>query len=767
MKTLKKAAVALSVQAALLASLSIQAEEAEQQVDESKLEKITVTALKRTQSIQDVPVSIATMSGEKFENMFSSGDDILSLATRVPGLYAESSNGRVAPRFYMRGLGNTDFDLAASQPVSVIMDEVVMENVVLKSFPLFDIDQVEVIRGPQGTLFGRNTTAGILKFTSRKPTEDFEAYVKAGAGSYGLINLEGAIGGALSDDLSARLSLLNQSKDDWIDNGYTNEKDVMVGHEDKAVRLQLAYKPSEELDVLFQYHARDYEGTSSIFRANVLTTGSNDLNGNYDRETVWYDDGDDNPQEYENSGWSLNVNYDLGAITLTSITAMETAEGRSKGDIDGGVRQADDGSITVPAGLTSASYEDFGPQISFPGFIPFAAVTEDRMNDLEQFTQEIRFASNETMPLSWQAGVFFFDSSFSVTSIDGFFGATEVFHENTTWAVFGQSTYQVNDKLSVIGGLRYTYDEKSLSVGKQNENGFALVIGVASIQDYEDVNVDDGQLSWEGMANYRLTDDMSVYGRISNGFRAQSIQGRDIAFEGAPSVADAETIMSYEAGFKSDLFDRTVRLNGAIFHYTIDDIQLTAVGGEGNRVGLRNAGKGVGQGFEIDTEIRVNENLLLTAGFSYNKTELEDKDLLIPTCGSGQCTPKDPIDPVTKAAYVDGNPFPNAPETIFTATGRYSMPMGDDGEMYVYSDYAYQGETNLFIYETEEYVTDGQFELGLRVGYVNFDMDYEVALFGRNITDEDNLKAGIDFNNNTGVVNEPAVWGIEFKKNFY
>jgi iron complex outermembrane receptor protein len=749
MNTIKKATLALSIQAAILASTAVYAEEAE--VDDSKLEKITVTALKRTQSIQDVPVSIATLSGEKFENIFSGGDDILSLATRVPGLYAESSNGRVAPRFYMRGLGNTDFDLAASQPVSIIMDEVVMENVVLKSFPLFDVDQVEVIRGPQGSLFGRNTTAGIIKFTSRKPTDDFEAYVKAGAGSYGLMNLEGAVGGGITDELSARLSVLSQSKDDWIKNAHTGEADAMGGHEDNAMRLQVAYNPTNELDILFNYHTRSLEGTSSIFRANIFDTGSNKLNDNYTRDEVWYDSGDNNPQEYDNSGWSVNLNYDLGNITLTSITAMETAEGRSLGDIDGGVIITDSTGATVE---------------TKPGFIPFGAVTEDRLNDLEQFTQEVRFSSNETMPLSWQAGFFYFDSSFSVTSIDGFFGATEVFHENTTWAVFGQSTYQVNDQLSVIGGLRYTEDEKSLSVGKQNEDGFALVIGVASLQDYDDVNVDDGQWSWEGMLNYKLSDDMSVYARLSNGFRAQSIQGRDIAFEGYPSTAEAETIMSMEAGFKSDLLDNTLRLNGAVFHYTIDDIQLTAVGGNGNNVGLTNAGEGQGSGFELDAEFRATEDLTLTAGFSYNKTELLDKTLEISPCGSGACTVLDEIGP-QGGALVNGNPFPNAPETIFTATARYSLPMGDDGEMFFYGDYAYQGATNLFIYEAEEFKTDGQFELGLRVGYIHYDYDFEVALFGRNITDEDNVKAAIDFNNNTGVVNEPTMWGIEFKKNFY
>ena len=176
-----------------------------------------------------MPISIATLNGERFASLFSGGDDILALATRVPGLYAESSNGRVAPRFYMRGLGNTDFDLAASQPVSIVMDNVVMENVVLKSFPLFDIDQVEVIRGPQGTLFGRNTTAGIVKFDSVKPTDSFDAYFKLGMGSFGTQNAEAAIGGGLTDNVAARLSVFSQTRDDYIDNAFSGQNDAFGG----------------------------------------------------------------------------------------------------------------------------------------------------------------------------------------------------------------------------------------------------------------------------------------------------------------------------------------------------------------------------------------------------------------------------------------------------------------------------------------------------------------------------------------------------------
>ncbi|MGQ8363819.1 TonB-dependent receptor [Glaciecola sp. 1036] len=752
MKVFTYKAIAACV--AMACSSAVLAQESETPATEEGLERIVVTAQKRVESIQDVPISIATMSNDELSTVLAAGDDVLAIALKVPGLYAETSNGRVAPRFYIRGLGNTDFDLAASQPVSIVMDDVVMENVVLKSFPLFDVQQVEVIRGPQGTLFGRNTTAGIVKFDSVKPTEDFDAYVKAGFGTYSTKNIEAAIGGGLTDEISARLSVLSQHRDHYINN--LNDPDngpTMGGFQENAWRAQLLYTPSDELSILANLHGRDLNGTASIFRANVFTNGSNDLNDNFDRDAVYYDANlngngfDNNPQEYEGFGGSLKIDYDFGDVTLTSITAFEEAEGLSLGDIDGGVGSG---------------------ETSFPGFIPFTAVTQDNLNDLEQFTQEIRFASDTQDAMSWQVGAFFFDSSFSVTSIDGFYGATTVFHDNKSWAIFGQSSYELTEDFTLTGGIRYTYDEKSLSVGDQNVDGFAVVIGAATIQDYEPVDVDDGQVSFELSAHYDLSDNMALFARYSNGFRAQSIQGRDIAFEGLPSVAEAETINSVEAGIKADLLDNKLRVNAAVFAYRIDDIQLSAIGGQSNGNALLNADKGQAFGFEIDAKYLVTENLVLTAGFSLTDTELKDANLLVAPCGSN-CTVLDPIvtnDNGTFAA-VDGNPFPQAPETTFNFTARYSYPVSDDAELFAYTDWAFQGDTNLFLYDSVEYSSDDNYEGGLRVGYQNYAKGITVAIFGRNITDEENVKGAIDFNNLTGITNEPRIWGVEFKAEFY
>ncbi|WP_163931178.1 TonB-dependent receptor [Paraferrimonas sp. SM1919] len=704
------------------------AEEAETKAKD-KLEVIEVTATRRVQNINDVPVSIAAISEERFANLMAGGGDILTLALQVPGLYAESSNGRVAPRFYIRGLGNTDFDLAASQPVSVIMDDVVMENVILKSFPLFDVQQVEVLRGPQGTLFGRNTTAGIVKFDTVKPTQDLDGYLKLGAGSYGSQIIEGAVGGGLTDAVSVRLSVKDDRRDDWVSNGYTGEENVMGGHVDTAVRAQIQADITDSWDVGFSYQQRELDGTSTLFRANVLTAGSNKLNENYKRDEVYYDAPMPNYQKYDSQGYTLRSNLDLDIATLSYIGSLQKAEGGGYGDIDGGY---------------GASYL---PEMG-PGFIPFDSQTADGAI-VEQMTHELRLASNNVAGYSWQTGVYWFDGELQVETNPFFVDPSTVKHENKTWALFGQGTYDVNDELTLTGGVRYTKDEKSLKILA------APIMG-------DDVATDDGKVSWEAAANYAMDDNWNLFTRLATGFRAPTIQGRDVAFFGVPSVAKSETVTSFEVGTKGDLLDDTLRLNTAVFAYQVDDMQFTAVGGSDNLVQLLNADKGQAYGVEMDLEWVATENLLFTAGFSYTKTEIQDNNLKVGVCA--QCTVTDPLQ--DGYALVDGNPFPQAPDLTANFTARWSKEVGN-GEVYAFTDWSYQGETNLFIYESVEYNTNGQFEGGIRLGYNNFEHDIDFSFYGRNITNEHNIKGGIDFNNNTAFVNEPRIIGLEVTKRFY
>ncbi|NVJ96868.1 MAG: TonB-dependent receptor [Alphaproteobacteria bacterium] len=692
------------------------------------LEEIVVTAQKREQSLRDVPISISAIGGEKLNNFAAGGEDIRLLSSRVPGLNAESSNGRVAPRFYLRGLGNTDFDLAASQPVSIVVDEVVQENVILKSFPLFDIERVEVLRGPQGTLFGRNTPAGIIKFETRKPTQEPEGYVNASYGTYGTGSMEFAHGGGMSDSLSGRLSLLYTKRDDYIDNEYLGENNALGGFEEIAGRAQLLFEPTDTFSALANFHFRSLEGTSSIFRANILSTGSNDLNGNFDRDEVYFGDDHGNPQEYDSWGASLKMVKDFSnEMTLTSITAYETTNGSSLGDIDGG--NPDNG----------------------PGFIPFQSSTQDGIEDLDQWTQEIRLSQQATDELFYQVGFFYFEGDFTIRTTPFFVEDTLVTHVNRTWAFFGQLAYDITPDTTVTGGIRYTDDDKELDA--------TFAVGNAFLETDISRKAFGERVSWDLAINHVLNDDVSIYARAASGFRAPTIQGRDIAFFGAPSKAKEETIMSYEAGFKATLAENRLRWNGAFFYYDISDLQVTAVGGATNSVRLESVEEVIGWGFETDIEWLVTENFSLTAGLGYANTQINDTGLRVPTCGSGQCTPLDPLDD-DGFALVDGNPLPQAPDWTINFVADYHK-MTENGEIFALIDFALQGDTNLLLYDAAEFSTSGTFELGARIGYrFGDDMQHEVAVFGRNITNEANLKGVIDFNNNTGFVNEPRVVGL-------
>ncbi len=695
-----------------------------------EIEEIIVTAQRREQAIEEVPLSVSVLRGDRLTALFEGGEDVRALATRLPSLYAESSNGRLAPRFYMRGLGNTDFDLAASQQVSVLFDEIVQENVILKSFPLFDLDRVEVLRGPQGSLFGRNTPAGIVKFDTHKPTEDFNMYGLATVGSLGTLNLEGAIGGALNDNgtLMGRFSILSQNREDWIDNTFTGVNDALGGFNELAWRAQLLAEPSDNLSILLSIHGRDYDGTASIFRANVLDTNSSDLNSNYDRDVVGFDEGDNNPQEAEAYGGLLRLELDFeNGVTLTSITGIETVENRSQGDIDG------------------------GNMITGPGFIPFPAHTADGITDLGQFTQELRFSGENADGMFWQTGLFYFSSDFTVDTNPFFVAPSQVQHTNDAWAIFGQASLPLNDKFTLTAGIRYTDDKKEA-------RAFNAPLPVPEAQVKGEQTSFDVSLMWD------VSESVNLYGRVANGFRAPSIQGRDVAFFGGMSTANAETILSVEGGFKINAANNRVLINGAIFHYTIDDMQLTAIGGAANFVQLLNAEKGTGTGMDLDASFVITDNFVVTAGLSFVETEIKDDTISVPTCPFGGCSPLDPPDG-NGNVFINGNSFPGAPDSTFNFTARYGVPT-DSGEIFIFTDWARQGRTNFFLYDSAEFLSDGNFEGGVRAGYIHGANEWEIAVFGRNITDEENLKGAIDFNNNTGFDNEPRIWGVTFRKNW-
>jgi len=730
---------------ALLLAAPAMAQSADGSEQAVGVDEIVVTAQRRSENIRDVPFAVTAMNPETLTAISAGGADILSLSGRVPSLQVESSNGRYAPRFYIRGLGNVDFDFTASQPVSVVMDEIVLESVYLKGFPLFDVKQLEVLRGPQGTLFGRNTPAGVIKIDTTKPGQDFAGYGSLTYGNYGSSRAEGGVTMPLTDTLSVRVAGLWNHRDDYINNAFdapfakTDGKDL-GNFDDIAGRVHVAWTPTDRLSTLLTLQARDYEGTGTMNRANVLTKGSNELNDRFDRDTVYYDGGRNNFQKQKTTSQSLQVAYDFGPATLTGVVGAYQGSSQGDGDIDGGV-------LNDPVNS---------------GAIPFRSESGTLSSDLKQNTYELRLASNGDSRLGWQVGAFYWDERINLVSgtFDGVGGliptkATDITQKSDSWSLFGQANYQLTDAFKVTGGVRYTDDSRDYQ-GR-------VVIGTPANAQGQ-VSVGDEQVSWDVSALYEVNDSLNLFARVASGYRGPSIQGRNLP---VLTTADSETVMSYEAGLKSRLWDGRARLNATAYLYEVSDMQFTAIGGADNSNRLINADKGEGYGVEIDGDVYLGAGFSLAAGFAWNHTEIQDSNLLVAVCGAN-CTVTDPIVMVGTArrANVDGNPFPQAPEYTANLTLSYVRPIGDDQELFASTDWVVQKDFNLFLYESVEFMQDTAFEGGLRAGWRDLNRGLEAAAYVRNITDEANVIGAIDFNNLTAFVNEPRMYGVELSKRF-
>ncbi|WP_121903778.1 TonB-dependent receptor [Sphingomonas sp. PP-CE-3A-406] len=735
----------------------------EQAAPADGLGDIVVTAERRSENLQKVPLSVGVASGDALRAYTAGGDDtLLALSGRVPGLYVESTTGRIFPRFYIRGLGNIDFYLGASQPVTIIQDDVILEHVVLKSNPVFDVRQVEVLRGPQGSLFGRNTTAGIIKFDTNKPTNDFDSRASASVGSYNSVSLDAGVGGPLIKDLLAiRLSTLIQHRENYVDNRFagvsadntaTPRKDAMGGFDDRNVRVQLALTPGDRFTLDLSGHARWYDGTSTLFHRGALKKGSNDVSAE-PRNVVSYDEGNDNPQSYNTYGGSARATYDFGPAALTSITAYETTSGFSRGDTDGGA------GANFPVGGVA---NGFGQ-------------SQGQIRDLDQWSQEVRLAGTPGGRFNWQVGGLYFDTR-DITDFyqRGFFLTTAArnpnnwvrLHDvNTSWAGFGQVSYELVDKLTLTVGGRVTEDKKRTQLLKTADQAD----GSVTYRGRRDVTLKATKPSWDASLLYQASADVSVYTRVAEGFRGPTIQGRSAVFNSDFTTAKSETILSWEGGVKSRLLNNTLSLNATVFAYRVKDIQLNGNDVNGNGV-LFNADKADAYGMEAEANWKPVPNLTLGAGLSLLHSKIRDKNVYAQVCilnGVVVCTVEDPTIKVgaNTFAQINGNPLPNAPEYNVDLNARYDQPLGNGGRAFIAGDFNIQGYTQFVLYKTKEFTANGNFEGGLKIGYAAPDDAYELAVFARNITGEKNLKGVIE-NYMAAVFNEPRIIGVSLSGKF-
>jgi iron complex outermembrane receptor protein len=721
--------------------------------DETVLEEITVTAQKRSESLQDVPISIATVSPAQLTELSVAGEDIRVLSGRIPNLNVESTYGRVFPRFYVRGLGNDDFTLNAQSPVEMYYDDVVLENVVLKGMPAFDLEGIQVLRGPQGTLWGKNATGGAIILTSRKPTQDTEAYASASLGNFNAVNSEAAIGGSLVEGtLAGRVSVLYEKRDGWVHNVVTGG--YLDGYDDTAWRAQLSWTPGGAFTALAQVHGRSLNGNSTLFIGDPKDPAN--VGSPYTwclcKNNIAIPNDHNADQQVHQQGASLRMTYDLASAVLTSLTGYETGGLSTVGEVDGSPRGQD----------INASY----------------------VHGLHQITEELRLASPDNAQVTWQAGLFYFDEvlHFDNTTVnDSFqdaqgnpgFGAYQSVAQNSkSYAGFAQARWPLLDRLHLTTGARYTRDKVDLfndtavytpkatdiyAVPNFVTDPFyapAQMHGPDSfysfIPRFSSMGGSWGKATWDVSLDYTVNDQVNTYARVARGYHGGEIAS--FAIFSPLAQAGPETVTSYELGVKTLTSDRRLRFNAAAFYWDYRGKQTTAYHSENGQevISLFNARGGIGYGGEWDLDYQILRSLRLSVNGGYTKTKILDTSIQDPRAPANVPTP----------LSLDGQPFTFAPVWTGTVSGEWTHAM-PRGEGFISSAWTYRGSEVFQVqaFVQPQYSTGGYWEGSGRAGW-RFD-NAEIAAWIRNATNSVGRTSALNVGGYAVVFNGPRTYGIE------
>jgi iron complex outermembrane receptor protein len=564
---------------------------------------IVVTAQRRDTRLQDTPIAVSAFSEDTLaERQVARTQD---LAASVPSLYINNiSAGPSALTVMLRGAAEQVGGLATSEsPVGIYLDDVYLARLSGANMELADVERIEVLRGPQGTLYGRNTMTGAIKIVTRRPTDQLWVRGSAGYGAFHQLRLSGAVAGPLSSGLGASASGYFTNRDGYFTNLGADPR--RGDRQTYGGRLQLATLGDGPLSAsLSLFYARDVN--DGITPTPVSPTAPfASLTGSYNVTRSPIKAYGDNRQ----AGVIGNISYDLGSVTINSITGyIDTSDAWSL-DFSGGFRNST-GAIVAGFYRQSAS-------------------------DQWQFSQELQ-AQGEGLDdrLNWILGAYYFKEKASQSLADSFgvgvFGPFPVallpseFNLSTeSYALFGQASYEVAPALTVTAGLRYTHDSKTFD--GRIQNGLATFPPVYASK--------SNDASWNALTphfgvDYHFNDDVMAYATVSRGLRAGGFNGLAVANTTVFGAAfDPETVWAYEAGLKTQLLDRRVTANILYFRNELNDLQQTVqIGGASTRT--ENAADAVLQGVELELNARLSSSLTL---FASGSLLYDDYTRLVPT----------------------------------------------------------------------------------------------------------------------------------------
>ncbi|MEH6581134.1 MAG: TonB-dependent receptor [Halioglobus sp.] len=732
----------------------------------AQLEEVLVTAQKRSESLQDTPIAISAYNAEAIESMgLINAKDVGQASPSLQMPAYPTSNNNLA--LFIRGIGNADSIVITKDPtVGVYFDGVYAARSTGLLADLSDLERVEILRGPQGTLYGRNTTAGAVNFINAKPTGELGFKQTLGAGNYGSwrsvshLNLPEAAG------FKAKLTASFSDRDGWVKNGGPNaqpglEYNDYYEQETEGYRFALRYDGLDSLTVDYSYDYSDVNFTPGYFQYGGPTGGTTlggvpitDSFTSRLKQTRTPTGGDKHAyylpgSETEVEGHNLTIDYEINNfLTFKSIT---------------GYREFDD----------DAS-QNFAQSFGLAGEFEAHTVT-----DHEQFSQELQLIGNYER-VHFVGGLYYFEEEGTQTEqqfldratvdttgilaidlITGFpcsdgsnadpictdfaaafplyLGEYSVETDVESWAAFGQATWTPNmlqDRLDLTLGLRYTDDERTAV--RTNDGWYANSFGPGASG--SDLNEPD----YTAIVDYGWTENVSTYFKVSTGFRSGGSSRNGLDFNQA---FEEETMISYELGWKSEVMDGRLRLNGAIYHMEIDDIILDYLPDPVNNpqfVEVFNSGEADINGLELDITAAITDNFLVA--FNYAYIDYEINDAIFPD-GSDRS---------------DSTVLQWAPEHAYAITADYDVAL-NVGSLRFHLDYSWQDDQfALANTDSGEVVVEDFGLLNGRISLAEIEMlggNWQFAVWGKNLTDEDTANYKIGATSQTFL--QPLTWGGE------
>ncbi|EAQ96455.1 TonB-dependent receptor [Congregibacter litoralis] len=696
------------------------------------LEEVLVTARRRAENLQDVPIAVTSLSGDALR--LAGSQDITELAQSVPSVTLEPSRAtNTTLTAFIRGVGQQDPLAGFEQGVALYLDDVYMARPQGALLDIYDVERIEVLRGPQGTLYGRNAVGGAIKYVTRRLSDEFEASVRASYGTYNQADLVGTVSVPVTDTFRVGATVASFNRDGFGDNLFTGgeqyDKDIF------GYRLSAEWEPNENFLIRLAYDNTDdqssavagwrpYPGAisgtpspSDVFDTNagasVLPTTAG-INGN---------------NQVEAEGWSASVDWNLSdTITLRSITAGREDFTESVIDFD---------SLASP---------DFDAPVIY---------------DNEQFSQEFQLLWN-TDRWNLVLGYYYldaeaandFDVVLGLLAPGGLTAYTGGVVETDSWSVFGDLTYELTDRWSLSVGGRYTEDERSADIFRGTYLGTGSpffgndsAILLAATSDYE---AERTYYDFSPRANlsYALTDDIKIYGGYSQGWKAGSFDPRGANFA-TPAVEqgfDPEELDSWEVGLKSTWWDGRAITNVALFYSDYQDMQIpgsVGVDSDGDGVNdsfvgtVTNAGQSEISGIEIEGNLLLTENFSMQ--FSASFLDASFKEYLV-----GDIDVSDDRD------------IQNTPEEMVFIGLNYNTDLAG-GNLLINTNYSYKGDVQQFEIASEDIDQEAYGLLNASIVWTSGDDHWLVGLYGKNLTDEEYRTAGYCF----GTSGCPSSLGLE------